>query len=365
MLALGGKNTGARQERKNILLMNQTIQIAGNPAEAVDIGGDKSSSSVASRKPYIPGKVKVLYTLNEDGRKKSLLAGGNGKAYQEILLCVDIDEEILSFCEVADNGDVILDLARPRIIGLRAARPPSFDEPIEIFEQAIDAARSFQERINLRKNAAVVEISQEEQKDVSRRDDRAIKDEERIRDNNLIYIKSRKQQLENEFGTFLWRIISLFEGSDRAEFDKIVDNFLMEVEERRKNALKSRREAEKREWILVHGSSHLQQVYLTGDSCDDLYVCERAASLLGDGWHVDIGNTASFVEIRQPTREAVALCKRISTKGFKVRIVRLESLGEGKAGDYGPYPAEAVVVDSYLGLYNLYYITWRESPFTT
>ena len=50
--------------------------------------------------------VKILYLLSEEGRKQSLLSGGDGKRIQEIT--APISKEILDLASVDENGNATL-----------------------------------------------------------------------------------------------------------------------------------------------------------------------------------------------------------------------------------------------------------------
>src|SRR5262249_40798620 len=76
--------------------------------------------------------VTATYVLSEDGRKASLLAGGNGRAVQE--LSVDVPGNRLHLVSVDDDGVARLKL-RPRYDRdgeqrvVRLDSPPTYDRP--------------------------------------------------------------------------------------------------------------------------------------------------------------------------------------------------------------------------------------------
>lgn len=53
-------------------------------------------------------KARIRYLLNEEGRKKSLLSGGNGKELQEIYC--NATPEVIELARVDKYGNIYLDI---------------------------------------------------------------------------------------------------------------------------------------------------------------------------------------------------------------------------------------------------------------
>src|SRR3954468_22218299 len=91
--------------------------------------------------------VTVTYVLTEEGRKASLLAGGNGRAVQE--MAVEVPSSRLHLVSVDENGVARLKL-RPRYqLGedesvVRTDSPPEYDAPPSLEDLFREAARNHQ-----------------------------------------------------------------------------------------------------------------------------------------------------------------------------------------------------------------------------
>jgi hypothetical protein len=89
--------------------------------------------------------VTATYVLSEDGRKASLLAGGNGRAVQE--LSIDVPANRLHLVSVDDQGVARLKL-QPRYDRdgeqtiVRSDTPPTYDKPPSIEDLYREAARN-------------------------------------------------------------------------------------------------------------------------------------------------------------------------------------------------------------------------------
>ncbi len=101
-------------------------------------------------KPVETGRVLAVtasYFLSEEGRKASLLVGGNGRALQEIM--IDVPSNRLHLVSVDANGQARLKL-RPRFQlsedqrVTRSDSPPEYDAPPSLEELFREAARNHQ-----------------------------------------------------------------------------------------------------------------------------------------------------------------------------------------------------------------------------
>jgi hypothetical protein len=96
----------------------------------------------------------------------------------------------------------------------------------------------------------------------------------------------------------------------RAEYDVMADERRAEMEaehaenERKREAAKAAKEAEKTAWVQAHGSEHLQRACAAGHDCSRMYWRERAASEY-PGYVVDIENEAGWKSRSCPSIEAL------------------------------------------------------------
>jgi len=111
---------------------------------------DDLSSETGLAKPTEPSRTltaTATYVLSEEGRKASLLGGGNGRAVQQ--LAIDVPVNRLHLVSVDEKGIARLKL-RPRYQlnsdqqVVRADAPPTYDAPPTIDDLYREAARNHQ-----------------------------------------------------------------------------------------------------------------------------------------------------------------------------------------------------------------------------
>jgi hypothetical protein len=106
-----------------------------------------SMAAVAAPDPHTTLAVTATYRLSEDGRKASLLAGGNGKALQQLTVNVPVSR--LHLVSIDAEGTACLKL-RPRYDQItdqkitRVDDVPTYDVPPTIEELFREAARNYQ-----------------------------------------------------------------------------------------------------------------------------------------------------------------------------------------------------------------------------
>src|SRR6478752_1193905 len=116
--------------------------------DTVSILNDRRLQSVPDTPRHVEGPslaVTATYILTEEGRKASLLAGGNGRAVQT----VEVPTSRLHLVSVDDNGVARLKL-RPRFeladdhSVVRTDLPPEYDAPPTLEDLFREAARNHQ-----------------------------------------------------------------------------------------------------------------------------------------------------------------------------------------------------------------------------
>ena len=266
-------------------------------------------------------KVKIKYLLSEEGRKKSLLAGGDGKEKQVVE--ADITPEVLELAEVDHDGEAVLNLTYAltsdlkvglkfgeiRIVELVGSF--TFDAP-QTAEQLIVAEKARRARIEAKRLELQPELERERAK------------------------YAEKQARE------------------KAEEDKRIE------EQRKRDADKEKeraaKEAERLAWIETHGSDYLQRAVKLGYNCQRQYVTERAALEL-PGYEVDFDNRAAWKSRSCPSMAALEEVERLIQQGYDAEVVWLtEPIQEPEYSDddYCCFePCETIVVRNYLGKYDL------------
>jgi len=281
---------------------------------------------------------RIEYLLDEAGRKKSLLAGGDGKELQVVE--ADITPEIINLAKVDGEGNVKLEVgfstgnSTRRVIvdkkpvkmydgkgwgWLEEDRVHFFDEP-----QSVDSLVAWEQARVKRLKAAETDPA------------------------NLEIIA----ELEAEHAI---REAQKAESEARQAANRAKEAAEREAREAEEKAMKEEREREKRQWIDQHGSNYLKKATKLGYDCQRQYVTERAAREF-PGFTVDFNNYADWRSRSCPSEEALELLEDILNRGFKdAKIVWLTAPPYywSRYSD-GHYEArEAVVVGDYLGRYTL------------
>lgn len=291
-------------------------------------------------------KAQIRYLLSGQGRKASVLAGGDGRELQT--LEVDITPQLVELGEVSVLGDVRLHVGfwssawvkefHPSQVGLKRVVTHSFEAPgwhwstdtgIHYFDtpqtpeallaweqarvSALAAAESDPETLA---KIAAFEAAYAERKagEMAARAERQARDE-----------AARAKQLARE-------------EAFRAE--------------------RQAREAEKAAWIAAHGSDYLKRAAALGYDCQRQYVTERAAREV-PGFILDFHDRAEWKSRACPSEEALGQVEALLEQGFQAEVVWLTRPADAEPDNenFDPYqgfePCEVVVVSNYLGKYTL------------
>lgn len=282
---------------------------------------------------------RIEYLLDEAGRKKSLLAGGDGKQLQ--IIETPATPAIIELAEVDNSGNVLLRVGfsgdgyrgvtvnkKPvKMYGdngkgwgwLEEDRVHFFDEP-----QSVDSLVAWEQARVKRLKAAETDPA------------------------NLEIIA----ELEAEHAI---REAQKAESEARQAAERAKEAAEREAREAAEKAAKEERQREKRQWIEQYGSDYLKKATKLGYDCQRQYVTERAAREF-PGFTVDFDKYADWRSRSCPSEEALELLEDIMNRGYKdVKIVWLtEPPYYWSRYSDGHYEArEAVVVRDYLGRYTL------------
>lgn len=160
----------------------------------------------------------------------------------------------------------------------------------------------------------------------------------------------------------------------RAEYDALQPEFArlhqerLDADEAARAVARAKREAEeaaadaeKRRWITEHGSAHLKRACnKEGYDCARLYALERSA-LEAPGYTLDFEEAAEWKSRACPSTKALDEVDAMRTRGFANPLVVWltdEPRDHHKSDEERYYPddfepCEAVVIQGYLGKYNL------------
>jgi len=318
------------------------------------------------------GKLKVLYRLTSEGRRKMLLLGKEAHPNQEIVFDVEIDDEIIKMSSIDSSGMATIDLSSPVSVGgFYSITHPFLDEPILEPKQALEQMALF--KLEMEKTL----VKAKEREDQIERN---MKDKEARTQKDLIaYARYTAAQLERKYGTMVWTSIMDFNGTEREAFDQLVKDFKKEYEHKEEQKKREKAEAEKRIWIQKFGSEQLRIEHETGIPCQARYVRERVLTEIGTGWYVDPNKKVEHEPpktISGTARQMTEILRRI---GMNPKITWLPKglvrgeppENEGVEGleydEFRPYddPAwprlpslggcECIIIENYLGRYDLFY----------
>jgi hypothetical protein len=276
-------------------------------------------------------KSKIFYLLNEDGRKKSLLAGGDGKEKQA-LEC-EVTPEVLELAKVNSNGEVILDLTGEIVLDLeiKPGKPGQmtpfgvyFPEPPKLKEVHQDWSGKYHFSAPQTPGELIAWEKARREKVAAR----------------LAELQPEYDQLMAEYEAE--KAECLAEKERRA-----AEEAARRKEEEEKTAAEKKAAAEeKAAWIRAHGSDFLKRAYALGYDCQRQYVTERAEMEV-PGSQVDFNDVLAWKSRSCPSEEALEMVEELISKGYNAEVVWLTD-----APDLDE-PCEAVVIHNYLGKYNL------------
>ena len=282
-------------------------------------------------------KVKITYQLSEKGRKASLLAGWDGK--QEQIIEADITPELLERASIFNDGSARLGIANvfdsAKIEGV--VDFTNYHPDMNADQYAVHKPR-------IHKKMAQVYF-----------------DEPQTSGSLLAFVRDKEAVMAArvaELEELLPERITLWEKAVAEHKQKAEAAAQAERErEARQKAEQERLKNEKADWIATHGSDYLQRAAALGYDCQRKYVTERAEHEL-PGFAVDFDDLARWKSRSCPSEEALGLVEALIEADHDAECVWLTSSTvkpEWDKDDYreGFEPCEAIVVQGYLGKYDL------------
>lgn len=281
-------------------------------------------------------KATIMYKLTEEGRKASLLAGGDGKEQQEIQ--VDITPELLELAFVGTDGEVVLDLTRNR---------PNTAELRTGYNAGIDLRCVFK---NLNWNSTGAEEF----------------DTPQTAEQLIAWEQNRRASLQAQ----VTELEPLVEAAKiEYEKEKAAKDARIAVEEKeRKERLAAQEAAEKAkkeaalkdraDWIARHGSDYLKRATALDYNCQRQYVTERTALEYPD-YTIDFDDYAEWNDRACPSAKALAEVEKLVAASISAKVVWLTHPARPWESDDDGYPVEewdpreAIVIQNYLSKYVL------------
>lgn len=260
----------------------------------------------------------IRYLLDEEGRKASLLSGGDGKAVQ-IVRC-NVTPTNIELAHVREDGDVSLDLTEHLpddwYIGEDGEEPE---------DDSYQCIKHHTKVFTFSKPMTPGTLVQWEKK----RRAKTTPDEETLKrcEASLQDYIDRQKDYEEGFLEF------------HAE------------EERARQAAFRAAEADRKKWIQDHGSDYVKRATNMGYDCARQYARERS-ELEFPEWYLDFDCKARWSKKACPSSEALDDAEEATSRGHKAVVIWLK--------DEVPTPAgvisgsrEACLIYDYLSKYNL------------
>lgn len=282
-------------------------------------------------------KATITYLLSQEGRKKSILAGGDGQEVQTIE--ADITPELLEIAYVDRAGNVKLDLTEQKVIDIELENTDSerwawYNKP-GLVEHKAHAGNIFDGKkyFDVPQTAEALTIWEK---------------------NRVEHVAAKKAELQPE----LDRLLADYEAKMAAKkAEEEAEKEAREAERAEREAAaqaeKEAREAKKAAWIEAHGSDYLKAAHALGYNCQRQYVTERATLEFPD-FRVDFDDNASWNDRACPSPEALAEVKALVAAGHDAQVVWLTDDGAADRENWEYFePCEAVVIRDYLGKYDL------------
>jgi len=274
-------------------------------------------------------KATITYLLSQEGRKKSILAGGDGQEVQTIE--ADITPELLEIAYVDRAGNVKLDLTEQKVIDIELENTDSerwawYNRP-GLVEHKAHAGNIFDGKKYFDAPQTAEALVAWEK-------------------NRIDHIAAKKAELQPE----LDRLLIEYEAKMAAK--KAEEEAEKAKREAAAQAEKEIRETEKLAWITAHGSDYLKDAVNLGYNCQRQYVTERAA-LEFPYFRADFDDRYNWKERACPSPEALAEVKALVAAGHDAQVVWLTDDGADREDWEEFEPCEAVVIRNYLGKYDL------------
>ena len=250
-------------------------------------------------------KARIQYLLDEEGRRQSLLNGGDGKMIQVIE--TNINEKIIKLSEVDEDGNVAV------YIGHR-------------FEKAriYDAISNY----TLYDNGPIGEIKKINYFDKPMTIEELILLEE-TRVNNLkskydeIKIKSEEIMSENKIQKEVRKQTDIEERRER-EIERQLEDERRKMREKERQEELKKYENEKAKWIELHGSQYLKDALRLEYNIDKTYVIERAKYEF-PSYEIDYYNNADWDIKSDPDSDDLNEVKELIEKGYSAYVIWLTS----------------------------------------
>ena len=289
-------------------------------------------------------ELKIYYALNEEGRRKSLASGGDGKEIQVVTKQNPTLEDLkYATVNIAGEAYILFGIERKDYSGigmkefckivnedvykLTSNKISKYDEPRISYEYKVRKFSEIQTADQLIKNYNEI----------------------------MKFFKDYEAECLDKLKELIRVYRKVYKEHDRLEETrKAAERAAKEVETERRKERAEKLEKEKRSWILELGSEFLKKACWDNNyNCQRRYVTERAA-IEFPGFIVDFDDILNYTERSCPSElaldESIAINK--SHNDYNSRVVWIKSIED----DYYFEECEGIVIEGYLDKYTLYKI---------
>jgi hypothetical protein len=278
-------------------------------------------------------KVRIEYLLSEEGRKKSLLAGGDGRELQVIE--TEATPELIELGRVDKDGNVTLKVGFSWYDSTGRTRPWGVEVNKKVIQNHYSPGWSWATDTST--------IYFDEPQSV----------ESLIAWEKARLARLREAETDERNKAEIKRLNEIFNVKEAQRKQQEEERRRREEEERRRKEEERRRlEQEKAEWVEAHGSDYLKRALRLGYDCQRQYVTERAAKEFPD-YTVDFDNDARWRSRSCPSPEALEEVERLIASGYDAQVVWLTAPPYELEYDDIFDECEAIIIFNYLGKYNL------------
>lgn len=253
--------------------------------------------------------MRIKYLLNEEGRKDSLLKGGDGKVLQ-IIETEDVIEDLLKYSSVSESGEAEIHVGSM----LCGGACDILLGYTELEDGLRETLRSYKWKKYFGRCMSIEELVEWENQ----------------RHTFL-------EELENRYSEFIDKI-------NKEQEEKIKEL------NRKHNIEFEKFEKERDNWITVQGSQYLKDAFELGYNINEKYVVERAQKEFPD-YDMDVCGDALYCMKDNPDEDSLNEVIRLIEQGFDAIVAELASYSD-EDEEYSE-ECEAIVIRDYLGVYDL------------
>lgn len=257
----------------------------------------------------------IIYQLSENGRKDSLVKGGNGKKRQEIRCEIKPEDLKLFFVDCDGNARL----------------------KIEFKTVNVEMQKDGYGLYSIKNDYCEIEF-----------------DSVQTAEDLIKWEKERNEKIENKLNEFNPKIKSLnedyYKNKKEAELKREQEQKLKDEELKQR---KAELEQDKKEWIKKFGSDYLQRAFKLGYDSQRQYVLERVNQEL-PGFAIDFDYLANWQSRTFPSLKALETVENLIDKGYDAKVVWLtHPTYEIDESEEDWEKQEAIAITGYLDKYYL------------